>query len=457
MKLGVIADDVTGGTDLASVLRQVGLAVVQTIGIPAAPVQAADAVVISLKTRTAPAGAAADAAAAAASFLQRHGAAQLYFKYCSTFDSTEAGNIGPVIERLLDHLGAPFTIACPAYPGLGRSVYLGHLFVGDRLLSESSMRNHPLTPMTDPDLVRVAARQVRSPVGLVALSVVEQGAAATRRRFDELAGDGYRLAIADAVLDRHLETLGAACADLPLVTGAAGLGRALALQSAAARASESHQLPRSAHARRGRRWGSGPSAMKKGGAPRAVKKRTSESAAPDPCGSLHAGSPAAVLSGSCSAATQAQVRRLAETLPSRCIDPMALTRDERVLPDLIDWACETVRGGGILVYSTAAAETVRDVQRQLGAAAAAALVESAFRSLAAALARSGVRTFVVAGGETAGAVLEALGIRALGFGAEIEPGVPWTSTLDPPGFRLALKSGNFGGVDFFAKALGRPV
>jgi uncharacterized protein YgbK (DUF1537 family) len=416
MKLGVIADDVTGGTDLASVLRQVGLGVVQTIGIPAAPLRAADAVVISLKTRTAPAGHAAAAAAAAASFLQRHGAAQLYFKYCSTFDSTETGNIGPVIERLLDHLGAPFTIACPAYPGLGRSVYLGHLFVGDRLLSESSMRTHPLTPMTDPDLVRVLARQVRSRVGLVALSVVEQGAAATRARFDELAGDGYRLAIADAVLDRHLETLGAACADLPLVTGAAGLGRGLA-----------------------------------------SRKRPSDSAAPDPCDSLHACSPAAVLSGSCSAATQAQVRRLAETLPSRCIDPMALTRDERALPDLIDWACETVRGGGILVYSTAAAETVRDVQRQLGAAGAAALVESAFRSLAGALARSGVRTFVVAGGETSGAVLEALGIRVLGFGAEIEPGVPWTCTLDPPGFRLALKSGNFGGVDFFAKALGRPV
>ena len=230
---------------------------------------------MSLKIRTVPPGTASAAATAAAAFLLERGARQLYFKYCSTFDSTDSGNIGPVTEALLDALGAPFTVACPAYPGLGRSVYKGHLFVGDRLLSESPMRNHPLTPMLDSDLVRVLGRQCRGRVGLVELAAVEGGVAATRARFAELARTGHRIAIADAVRDQHLETIGAACADLTLVTGAAGSGT--------------------------RHWRSSTHSRQRRGL--------------DPSTYTDCPGNTALLSGSCSAATQAQVNRVRDKLP----------------------------------------------------------------------------------------------------------------------------------------------
>jgi 3-dehydrotetronate 4-kinase len=413
MEFAAIADDVTGGTDLASAIRQTGLTVLQTIGVPPALDRTADVVIVSLKIRTAPVDDATGAASAAAACLRAAGATQLYFKYCSTFDSTDRGNIGPVAERLLDDLGAAFTIATPAYPDLGRTVYLGHLFVGDRLLAESSMRNHPLTPMRESNLVQVLGRQCRSRVGLVPFAAVEGGVHETRRACAELEASGCRIAIVDAVADRHLSTIAEACDGLLLVTGAAGLGRSLALRKGA---------------------------------------RQQEDVAQD---AVDARAPAAVLSGSCSAATQAQVERLAAVLPSRALDPVKVASDEREVGSLIDWACETARRGSLLVYSTANPDHVRDVQRRLGSSEAAAIVESAFRALAKALADAGVRTFVIAGGETSGAVLEALGVRALTFGSEIEPGVPWTFTVDPPGFRLVLKSGNFGSADFLRKAIGR--
>ncbi len=416
MVLGAIADDVTGGTDLASTFRQAGLTVLQTIGLPDDRTWSADAIVVSLKIRTVPPGAASAAATAAAALLLKRGARQLYFKYCSTFDSTDEGNIGPVTEALLDALGAPFTVACPAYPGLGRSVYKGHLFVGDRLLSESPMRNHPLTPMLDSDLVRVLGRQCRGRVGLVELAAVEAGVTATRARFAELARTGHRIAIADAVGDQHLDTIGAACADLTLVTGAAGLGRGLALQHA-----------------------------------------TPSAAGLDPATFTDCPGNTVLLSGSCSAATQAQVNRVRDKLPCRAIDPLDLIRDAAALPAVIEWACDHVAKDDILVYSTAGPDAVQAAQNEIGTMDSATLIESAFRALAAALAEAGVRKFVVAGGETSGAVLEALGVRVLAFGSDLEPGVPWAYTLDPEGFRLALKSGNFGSPAFFEKALGRPL
>ncbi len=414
MQFGAIADDVTGGTDLASVIRQTGLTVLQTIGVPHALNHTADVVIVSLKTRTAPVSEATDAASTAAAMLRAAGAAGLYFKYCSTFDSTDEGNIGPVIERLLDDLGAPFTISTPAYPELGRTVYLGHLFVGDRLLSDSSMRNHPLTPMRDANLVRVLGRQCRSAIGLVPFPAVEAGARGIRRACGVLEASGHRIAIADAISPAHLRRIAESCASFPLVSGAAGLGRSLAQRKAAGATS---------------------------GPPKEDE--------------ADAWLPAAVLSGSCSSATQAQVRSLAAVLPSRAVDPLKIASDERELRTLIDWACDRAGKGSLLVYSTANPGSVREVQRELGRIEAAAIVESTFRALASALAQCGVRTFIVAGGETSGAVLEALNIRALTFGSEIEPGVPWTFTVDPPGFRLALKSGNFGGADFFSKAIGR--
>jgi uncharacterized protein YgbK (DUF1537 family) len=411
MQLGVIADDVTGATDLASVLRRDRFSVVQTLGVPRSSPPPVDVVIVSLKTRTAPVGDATAAARAAAAYLVNAGARQIYFKYCSTFDSTDRGNIGPVIDCLLEQLNGRLTIACPAYPSLGRTVYQGHLFVGAQLLSESPMRHHPLTPMTDANLVNVLARQSAMSVGLVALDDVETGTAAIHDRFRTLADGGKQVAVIDAVLDRHIDTIASACADFPLVTGGAALGGALARAAIRTRV-PFEQMP-----------------------------------VPLPSG------PVAVLSGSGSAATLAQVQRLAQRVPHRSIDPVALARTEGTLAELLDWACHQARLGPVLIYSTAAPEAVQHAQRELGRSQAAALLEQAFGTVASALAAQGVRTFVVAGGETSGAVLESLGIGMLGFGEEIEPGVPWTSSLEPAGFHLALKSGNFGSVDFFVKAL----
>jgi uncharacterized protein YgbK (DUF1537 family) len=412
MMFGAIADDVTGGTDLASVIRRAGLTVLQTFGLPRSPLPPADALVISLKTRTAPVAEATDQSRAALAVCLSLGAEQVYFKYCSTFDSTDAGNIGPVIEALLPMRDASFTVACPAYPALNRTSYQGHLFVGDRLLSESSMRRHPLTPMADADLVRVLSRQTRLAVGLIGLGDVEQGEASVRRRMAALAHAGVRIAVTDAVFDAHVATIAAACTDLPIVTGGAALGGALARLTC-------------------RRAGPGPTQTPSG----------------------RARAPVAVLSGSCSAATLEQVRRLAERIPARAIEPLTLTENVGELASLADWACAQSREGHVMVFSTDRPEAVLTIQRSLGAAAAAALLDDAFGRIASALAAVGVRTFVVAGGETAGAVVRALDVRTIELGDDIEPGVPWTHSIDPPGFTLALKSGNFGGPDFFIRAI----
>jgi 3-dehydrotetronate 4-kinase len=410
MFLGAIADDVTGGTDLASVLRRGGLTVVQTLDTLEMP-SGADAVVVSMKTRTVAADIARSSAGRAAEALRAAGARQIYFKYCSTFDSTDAGNIGPVIDELTLGLNADFTIACPAYPALKRTVYAGHLFVGSQLLSDSSMRHHPLTPMTDPNLVRVLGRQTRSTVGLVDLVTIEAGASAVIARFAELAGAGCSIAIVDGLFDRHLDIVAEASADLRLVTGGAALGGALA------------------------RMNYRPSGARQSAPPVMIRK------------------PVAMLSGSCSAMTLSQIEEAAGVIPAREIDPVAIAERPEELPRLIDWATEQLAGGSMLLYSSGAPASVQAVQQRLGHAAASGLVEKAFGSIAAALAERGVRSFVVAGGETSGAVLQALGIRMLTFGDELDPGVPWTSSLDPDGFVFALKSGNFGSREFFLKAL----
>lgn len=410
MRFGVIADDVTGGTDLASALRRAGCSVVQTLDVPVAPLPPADAVVVSLKIRTAPVAEATASARRVAEFLTAIGVDQLYFKYCSTFDSTARGNIGPIIETLLDGLRASYTVVCPAYPSLARTVYKGHLFVGAQLLSESSMRDHPLTPMTDANLVRVLAPQTTLRVGLAALEDVEHGPARLRARLEELRAEGVRVVIVDAVFDRHVDAIATACDELPLVTGGAALGAAMG------------RLRRS------------PGTL------------DTQDASPLP--------PVAILSGSCSAATLMQLDRVPPGIPTRRIDPVALASDTAEIDRVITWACDHVRRGVILVTSTVDPEDVSRAQLTLGRAEAAAVLDTAFGRIAEALAKVGVRTFVVAGGETSGAVLRALGIRVLAFGEEIDPGVPWTYSLDPAGFSFALKSGNFGSPRFFARALG---
>jgi uncharacterized protein YgbK (DUF1537 family) len=412
MWFGAIADDVTGGTDLASVLRRHGAEVVQVLDIPDR-VPDADAIVVSLKTRTAPAAQAIAAAKAAEAWLARAGAKQVFFKYCSTFDSTDQGNIGPVLDALLDQTSSAFTVACPAYPSMRRTVYWGHLFVGDQLLSESPMRHHPLTPMTDANLVRVLSRQSGSTVGLVPLEEVEEGVTAVRAAFERLARTGCRVAIADAVFDRHIAILAEAAGDLRLVSGGAALGGAL------------------------------------GGKRVRSVGRDHTSAAVAPVG------PVAILSGSCSAATLAQVSRLGDSLPTAVINPVDLATNADRVHEITAWCRPLARRGvDLAIVSSAPPEDLEAMRTQLGRELAADLVESAFRTVAAALAGAGVRTFIVAGGETSGAVLQALGIRALRFGPEIEAGVPWVESVDPPGFSLALKSGNFGSPEFFLRALG---
>ncbi len=419
--LGCIADDFTGATDLANVLVRHGMRTVQYIGVPEMPTDLpeADAIVVALKSRTIPAEEAVLLAQAALNQLQAAGARQFFFKYGSTFDSTDEGNIGPVLEALLDALGSDFTVACPAAPENARTVYRGHLFVGRELLSDSGMRDHPLTPMRDANLVRVLARQMRGSVGLVAYDVVRRGAEAVRRRLDALRAEGHCCALLDALRDEHLMTLGAACSDLPLVTG--GSGMALGL-------------------------------------PENFRRRGLLSDSIDAVASLpHTDGQAAVLAGSCSKATRIQVASMRRTRPAYRVDPIRLGGDD-VASEALSWARERLEEGPVLIYSSASPEEVAAVQARLGREQAGALTEQVLARIAQGLVDAGVRRLVVAGGETSGAVVSALGVRTLRIGPEIAPGVPWIITASSSVAHassplcLALKSGNFGAEDFFTHA-----
>ncbi|MEY4748685.1 MAG: hypothetical protein RIQ60_899 [Pseudomonadota bacterium] len=432
--LGVIADDFTGATDVASMLVRAGLRVLQVIGVPGSgPAPEVDAVVVALKSRTVPAPEAVAESLAALRWLQAGGVQRFYFKYCSTFDSTPAGNIGPVAEALLAALGSDFSIACPAFPENGRSIYRGHLFVGDALLSDTGMREHPLTPMTDANLVRVLQAQTKGRVGLVRHDVVAQGPAAIRARFAALRAEGVRFAVTDALDNTDLVRLAGACADLPLVT--AGSGLALGLPAA--------------YAERG--WLDAAALAEAQASGRAARLDA-------------VGGRGVVLAGSCSTATLGQVERWkAAGRPALRIDALALAGDgtpagrEQALTvtagQALSWAADHLsRGADVLIHASAPAAEVRAVQAELGVHAAGALVEQALAHIALALQEGGMRRFVVAGGETSGAVVQALGVQRLVVGASICPGVPWTQAEGRP-LLLALKSGNFGGPDFFAEAL----
>ncbi|MEI2417687.1 3-oxo-tetronate kinase [Orrella sp. JC864] len=420
MKLGCIADDFTGATDVANNLVRAGMRVVQTIGVPAdrTPVQA-DAVVVALKSRTTPADQAVRDSLAACQWLRSLAPAgqapQIYFKYCSTFDSTPQGNIGPVAEALMDELDTPFTIATPAFPDNGRSVFKGHLFVGDTLLSESSMRHHPLTPMTDANLVRVLQAQCKRRVGLVEHRVVDAGPEAIRRRFAQLRQEGVGIAIVDAIDNRALLTLGQATADLPLVTAGSGLAIGLPPQWGFAPNETAQRLPKASGAK-------------------------------------------AVLAGSCSAATQRQVQSFVQAgLPALALDPLRIAQGEDVVAQALAWAqAQLAQGGPVLVYSTADAQAVQSVQAQLGTQQAGEMVEHTLAAIANGLASLGVRQLIVAGGETSGACVQALGIERMQIGPQIDPGVPWcharSAAIGGQGLHLTLKSGNFGSDDFFVKA-----
>lgn len=415
--LGCIADDFTGATDLANNLVRSGMRVVQAMGVPAGPLEAgADAVVIALKSRTIPAADAVAQSLDALAWLQAQGAQQIYFKYCSTFDSTAAGNIGPVAEALMQALGTDFTIATPAFPDNGRTVFKGHLFVGDGLLNESGMQNHPLTPMTDANLVRVLQAQCAGKVGLIDYKAVAAGAQAVGERIAALKAQGVRLAVVDAVSNDDLLRLGPALKGMPLVT--AGSGVAIGLPG---------------------NFGLTPS---------------STASALPPASGLQA-----VVSGSCSLATNRQVQHFVRAgHPALALDPLRLAQGADLVAEALAWARPLLARGPVLVYSTAEPGAVKAIQGQLGVEAAGTMVERALAAIARGLVELGAAQLVVAGGETSGACVQALNISQMKIGPQIDPGVPWchaASDVAPgAGLHITLKSGNFGSDDFFTKAFG---
>jgi uncharacterized protein YgbK (DUF1537 family) len=419
LRLGCIADDFTGATDLANNLVRAGMRVVQTIGVPAgAPQLDVDGIVVALKSRTIPAAEAIEQSLVALAWLRKHGAQQIYFKYCSTFDSTAAGNIGPVAEALMhamrDVPGAQFTIATPAFPDNARTVFKGHLFVGDRLLSESGMQSHPLTPMTDPDLVRVLQAQCKGKVGLVDYRVVAQGPAAIRARFEALRASGVGIAIVDAISNDDLLRLGPALADMPLVTAGSGVAIGLPANFGLSPSAAASELP-------------------------------------------PAGGCKAIISGSCSQATNRQVRAFIDAGgEAYAIDPLATRDGAAVVADALAWYAQTAGGRPVLFYSTAEPAAVGRVQAQLGVEAAGAMIERTLAGIGRGVVERGVRQLIVAGGETSGACVQNLGITQLQIGPQIDPGVPWcyaqTDDRLTASLHLALKSGNFGTDDFFDKA-----
>ncbi|EJZ18697.1 four-carbon acid sugar kinase family protein (plasmid) [Rhizobium sp. Pop5] len=414
--LGCIADDFTGATDLAALLARSGLPVSLRIGVPSEEENAADPAafeVIALKCRTAPVAEAVEEARRAFTWLKRTGAVRFFWKYCSTFDSTDEGNIGPIAELLMAELGVRQTIYCPAFPENGRSIFMGHLFVGEDLLSESPMKDHPLTPMRDSSLVRLLAPQVRGKVGLANRLVVARGAEALKARLEALADDGVRHVIVDAVCDEDLRTIAATTADFPLITG----GSAVAGQLPRLYIEQGMVLPPSAN----------------------------RSSLPPQGGQI-------VLSGSCSAMTRRQVAQYASRSTSLQLDPLALSAEGAGPAEA--WLRQQSPDAPKLIFATAEPEDVKRAQEKLGLEKASLLVEQALADLARAAFRQGVRRFVVAGGETSGAVTRALGVTRLEIGPEIAPGVPWTfAEVEGERVALALKSGNFGRETFFEDAL----
>ena len=413
--LGCIADDFTGATDLANTLTRQGMCTVVLLGVPRANLELpeADAIVIALKSRSIPAEEAVELSLVALEWLRRAGVRQLYFKYCSTFDSTPAGNIGPVADALLEALHEPFTVACPAFPTNGRTIYKGHLFVGDTLLSESGMRDHPVTPMTDASLVRVLQRQTAGRVGLIPFSTVQKGVDAIFAAASALQAQGYRYAVVDALTDENLCDIGAACAWMRILTGGSGLALG---------------LPRNYRHAGLLRRGAADAIMRVDG-------------------------PAVVLSGSCSTATQRQVAHVKRKWECFELDALALSTAQDPAAEAHEWAKARAGATPILIYSTADPQRVAAVQEKLGKENASAIVERTMAEIAKRLVAVGVKRIVVAGGETSGAVVSALGVEGLRIGPEIDPGVPWTVTLGDEPVALALKSGNFGADDFFVKAI----
>ena len=415
--LGCIADDFTGATDLANNLVRNGMRVVQTIGVPQRSLdQDVDAVVVALKSRNLEPEEAITQSLEALDWLRAQGAQQIYFKYCSTFDSTPKGNIGPVTEALMDALHTDFTIATPAFPDNGRSVFKGYLFVGDVLLSESGMRDHPLTPMTDPNLVRVLQAQCKKKVGLISYQSVLAGAQAVTDRIAELRAQNISIAIVDAVSNEDLYRIAPALKSLPLLTAGSGVAIGLPGNFGLLARPETSVLPPASAYR-------------------------------------------AIISGSCSEATNRQVAHFKQQGGAAyAINPLDLVSKSanEILPSILAWAKPLLPKGPVLIYSTAKPDEVRAIQAKLGTQEAGNAIENMLASIADGLVRLGVGQLLVAGGETSGACVRELGVDQMQIGPQIDPGVPWCYAKGKgQSLHLALKSGNFGTDDFFTKAFSK--
>lgn len=419
LALGCIADDYTGASDLANTLTRAGLRTVQTIGVPADELKLpeVDAVVVSLKSRSIEAGLAVSRSRAADKWLRSRGADHVLFKICSTFDSTDAGNIGPVMDALRADCVEKIVLVTPAFPETGRTVYQGNLFVGLVPLNESPLKDHPLNPMHDSNLVRVLARQSKTKVGLVNLATVVRGPEAMRAHLADLSGKGIGAAIVDAVFDLDLETIGAVALDHRLSVGASGIGLGLARALV----------------------GSG----------RVPKDASSEME------ETSVGGPAACLAGSCSQATLQQIANAEATMPVLHLDPDRIVTGSDEVRRALAWAAQRITEGPVLIASSSTPDQVAALQSRHGRDAAGHAIEQAMADIAEALVVSGVRRLVIAGGETSGAVVDRLGIPGFLVGREIAAGVPVLRAVGAKegDMLLALKSGNFGGPQFFSEAL----
>ncbi len=412
--LGIIADDFTGATDIASTLVNQGMRVTQVLGVPDESFDGGDAqaIVIALKSRTNPPAEAVRWSREALRWLRAQGATQIVFKYCSTFDSTAAGNIGPVADALMDDLECSFALVCPAFPDNGRSIYQGHLFVGDKLLSESSMKEHPLTPMRDSSLPRLMQAQSSKRVGLIPHDRVRKGTESIKRAIDELVAQGVRYGVVDAISNDDLLAIGSAAATHTLVTGGSAIATGLA-SNLRIRGLLGTQKPSPPPALTGR---------------------------------------ALVIAGSCAEATRRQIAAVQDSWPHLKIDPDAMQRGKSGIDDIVSWAINQDAQLPVLIYASSTPQEVAAMQHKFGVDAAGEMVESALSEIARKLVAAGFDRLIIAGGETSGAVITSLGIKALRIGAQIDPGVPWTTTLDDHVLALALKSGNFGRDDFFSRA-----
>jgi uncharacterized protein YgbK (DUF1537 family) len=416
--LGCIGDDYTGSSDLANALTRQGLRTIQTIGVPADDLELppADAVVVALKSRSIPAAEAVAMARPARAWLKARGVRHIMFKVCSTFDSTDRGNIGPVMDALRDEDGGGLVLVNCAFPENRRTIYFGNLFVGDVPLNESSMKDHPLNPMHDANLMRVLGRQSRNRIGLVPLSDVERGEAAITARMQVLAAEGYGAAVIDSVLDRDLGPMGRAALKTALTVGASGMGIGLAralIEEGAVKPADASD------------WNAAP-----------------------------VGGPIAALSGSCSAATLDQVAQAERWAQVLRLNTEALASGPEEARRAIAWAAPRLADGPVLIASSAPPQAVQALQARFGREAGGRAIEDAMAVIAQGLVDAGVRRLIIAGGETSGAVVDQLGLAAFSIGPEIAPGVPVLRTVGGrgPDMVLALKSGNFGGPDFFADA-----